>query len=143
MASSPSNLHIFKMSAKLKKKIKIFENYIPWDLISPTLHPRTIFHRCQIVSWDHLNAKNIFLKINLFGLCENAWLRPSRKGVYLQNQSYCSCYLTWTTKIGTKLGLDMCLIPMAGGATYRICIFMNINKNLKFIGKIIKNTINN
>ena len=42
----------------------------------------------------------VVLKINLFGLCENAWFpwQPvmlfSSKGVDLQNQSYLSFYLS-------------------------------------------------
>ena len=51
----------------------------------------------------------VVLKINWFGLCENEWFprQPvmlfSRMGVYLQNQSYPSFYLSMTTKRGTKL----------------------------------------
>ena len=52
-------------------------------LIWPTLHPRTIFHGCQIV-----------LKVNLFRRCETALfscqtlMRFSRMGLYLQTHSY-------------------------------------------------------
>ena len=51
----------------------------------------------------------VVLKINWFGLCENAWFpwQPvmlfSRKGVDLQTQSYLSFYLSKTTERGTKL----------------------------------------
>ena len=51
----------------------------------------------------------LFLKLNLIWLCENAWLpwqlvmEFSRMGLYLQNQSYLSCYLSYYTKLGSKL----------------------------------------
>ena len=51
----------------------------------------------------------VVIKINRFGLCKNAWFpwQPvmlfSRKGVDLQNQSYLSFYLSYTSKGGTKL----------------------------------------
>ena len=53
--------------------------------------------------------KKVVQKINWFGLCENAWFpwQPvmlfSRKGVDLQNQSYLSFFLSYTTKRGIKL----------------------------------------
>ena len=70
-------------------------------------------------------CKYFVLKINLFGLCENAWLtwqpvmQLSRNELYLQNQGYCSCYLSWTTKIGTKLNIRH--VPYSHGRRCNLC----------------------
>ena len=43
-------------------------------LIRLLLHPEGIFsHAGEIVKWNLQNAKKVVLKVNLFGLCENAW----------------------------------------------------------------------
>ena len=65
--------------------------------LAPPPPPRTIFHGCQIVHWDPLDAKQRCPKKIWFGLCDIAWFlwQPAanlRRGVYLQNNPYLSCY---------------------------------------------------
>ena len=62
--------------------------------------PRTIFHGCQIVHWDPLDAKQRCPQKKIwFGPCVIAWFlwQPTanlRRGVCLENYSYLSCYLS-------------------------------------------------
>ena len=63
-------------------------------------------------------------------------MRFSIMGVYLQNQSYLSCYIPQTIKLGTKLKtVYMPFDPMVSDANYLICIFMNTDENFKAVGK--------
>ena len=58
-----------------------------------------------------MQKKNVFLKINLFVLCGMAWVpwQPImlfNNEMCLQNNTYLSCYLSKTSKLGieSKLG---------------------------------------
>ena len=52
-------------------------------------------------------------------------------GVYLQNSSYLSCYLSYTTKLNTKLKLRHTPIIPIAYANDLIYIFINIHENIK------------
>ena len=55
-----------------------------------------------------------------------------KNGVSLQIQSYIGFYLSQSTKIGFKLKLrHMSFFPVVRYVNLFICIFMNINENLK------------
>ena len=41
-----------------------------WLVIRPTLHPKVIFHACQIDKWDTLIKKSCYEKYTFFLLCE-------------------------------------------------------------------------
>ena len=62
-------------------------------------HPEQFVMGAKLFPVTFLIKKIKFKNINLFGLCESAWLpwKPivlfSRMGVYLQNQLYLICYL--------------------------------------------------
>ena len=74
------------------------------------------------------------LKKFWFGLCENTWflwqpIANLRMGVCLQKYSYLLCYLSYTTKLYTKLKLRH--RPIVNMLHMQICIFMNIYENIK------------
>ena len=85
-----------------------------------------------------LDAKRRYPKLFWYGLCENTWfpwqpIADLRIGLYLQNYSYLSCFLSYTTKLNTKLNLrHIPIIPLCVAyANYLICKFINIHESIK------------
>ena len=82
-------------------------------VIRPTLKPRTCSYRCQCVQWDHLNAKNIVLKIRPLWLCEIAWspwqpiMRFERMGCTYKNIHISAATHPRILNLIPNLSLDM------------------------------------
>ena len=55
------------------------------QLIWPTLHPRTIFHWCQFILWDPLNAKKFNLKKKLIPAMCNCMVSMATHSAILKN----------------------------------------------------------
>ena len=105
----------------------------------------TIFHWCQIVSWNPMNEKIMFLKNKLIWAM---WKWMVTMATLLCNSYMWGC----TSKFNHILAdtdqrllilvpngrLDIPLLSHDLRCNYLICIFMNINENLKNKGKIIK-----
>ena len=53
------------------------------------------------------------------------------KGVYLQNYLYLSCFLSFTTELGTKLMQRMAPLVNSLTANYLIYIFIDINEDIR------------
>ena len=108
------NFLVFIFSIIIVDGVKMTTKYLGIQFRLPCT-PSTIFHGCLIVNWDPLNAKRRCSQKTSYGLCENAWfpwkpIADLRMGVCLQKYLYLSCYLSLTTKLNTKLSLDICLL---------------------------------
>ena len=68
-------------------------------------------HGCQNVNWDHLNAKKNCPKDNTVLTMRKCMVIMATNNAFLKNggvrkiHSYLSCYLSQTTKLGSKLKL--------------------------------------